>query len=132
MLEVTASVPSSVHHCMADMPRASGKRPRATNDSSGNGGLTASLSPAKHSRQAGQESGTSALTSCQYRIDVMSEGFWDGLYRTRCGFRTIGLYEMHSDAFNHACLDFAKRSGRIKPADIHYRDAAEGATPTAT
>lgn len=52
----------------------------------------------------------------QYHVEQMVEGFWDGMYRARCGFRVLGLYETRQEALNHACLDYAVVQQRIQPA----------------
>ena len=50
----------------------------------------------------------------KYRVDRLSEGFWDGLYRARCGFRVIGLYETEQEAWHEASLDHAVSMGRVR------------------
>ena len=52
----------------------------------------------------------------KYHVEMMREGFWDGLYRTRCGFRVVGLYKTSQEAWDSACLDFAACQHRIRPA----------------
>ena len=52
----------------------------------------------------------------RYVVEQMSEGFWDGMFRVRCGFRVIGLFDSEQEAWDHACLDFAAAQRRIGPA----------------
>ena len=60
----------------------------------------------------------------RYHVEQMSEGFWDGLYRARCGFRVIGLYESQQEAQDHACLDYAMVQQRIQPTAAQMPSAA--------
>ena len=62
-----------------------------------------------------------------YRVDVLSEGFWDGRYRARCGFRVIGIYDSMDEALDMSCMDFAMCHARIRPT----RSSSSGASPAA-
>ena len=34
----------------------------------------------------------------KYYIEEMREGFWDGQWRARCGFQSLGLFETYQEA----------------------------------
>ena len=51
----------------------------------------------------------------RYKIEQMSEGFWDGQYRVRSGFRIIGYFDSSQEAWDHIHLDFAQIQNRIGP-----------------
>ena len=51
-----------------------------------------------------------------YVIEMLSEGFWDGQYRCRCGFRVIGFFASFQEAEHSACIDWAIQNQRIVPA----------------
>ena len=53
--------------------------------------------------------------SANYRIERMSEGFWEGKYRASCGFRVIGLFDTRQEAWDSSCLDHAQNERRIQP-----------------
>lgn len=77
--------------------------------------------------EAGMVQAAAIASQAAYRVDVLSEGFWDGKYRARCGFRVIGIYDSLEAAWDHACMDFAMSSARIRPT----RASSSGASPAA-
>jgi hypothetical protein len=66
-----------------------------------------------------------------YRVDLCCEGFWDGLYRARCGFRVIGYYDTHQEAWDRACLDYAVMNHRIRPSETHRGAVSDFRSPAA-
>ena len=101
----TALVPTGNGHAMSPLERENRELRRqlllATDDTAGDTTVGAS----------------SSATLSRYHVERMVEGFWDGKYRARCGFRVLGLYDTEQEAANNICLDFAAVQARVKPRD---------------
>jgi hypothetical protein len=65
----------------------------------------------------------------RYHIEQMTEGFWDGVYRVRCGFRVVGYFETQQEARDHACLDYATAQQRIRRATTAALDSGQPTVP---
>ena len=78
--------------------------------------LRRKLLHALDSDEGGERLSCTSTEAPRYHIEQMSHGAQDGMYRLRCGFRVIGLFDTTREAWDTACLDFAAVQRRIQPA----------------